>query len=185
MLHFPHAERKGYTVRRVIRCHPLKRAMSSTILFLCTGNYYRSRFAEIAFNHLAESAGLVWRAESRGFGLFDVNVGPISSHALEALQKAGFPVPENPRFPRVATLDDLQRAGRLIAVQESEHRPLMRERFPEWVGRVEYWDIHDVGWAEPGVAMPQLQSKVASLVVQLSRTIPSDYPTSLNSNTRS
>ena len=27
------------------------------VLFLCTGNYYRSRFAEILFNHAAQSGG--------------------------------------------------------------------------------------------------------------------------------
>lgn len=38
-----------------------------TVLFLCTGNYYRSRFAEYLFNHLAEQQTLEWRAESLGF----------------------------------------------------------------------------------------------------------------------
>jgi len=36
-----------------------------TVLFLCSGNYYRSRFAEIFFNWLAEEKSLSWRAESR------------------------------------------------------------------------------------------------------------------------
>ena len=36
------------------------------VLFLCTGNYYRSRFAEELFNHLAIQRGLAWRADSAG-----------------------------------------------------------------------------------------------------------------------
>ena len=36
------------------------------LLFLCTGNYYRSRFAELLFNALAREAGLSWIASSRG-----------------------------------------------------------------------------------------------------------------------
>jgi len=36
------------------------------ILFLCTGNYYRSRYAEEIFNHLAKREDLPWRAFSRG-----------------------------------------------------------------------------------------------------------------------
>ncbi len=59
--------------------------MTNTILFLCTGNYYRSRFAEILFNRLAKSRGLSWKAESRGLAL-DLatdNVGPISQFALQ------------------------------------------------------------------------------------------------------
>ncbi|MEJ7592066.1 MAG: low molecular weight phosphatase family protein, partial [Planctomycetaceae bacterium] len=31
-----------------------------TVLFLCTGNYYRSRYAEILFNAKAEEMGLEW-----------------------------------------------------------------------------------------------------------------------------
>ena len=36
-----------------------------TILFLCTGNYFRSRFAEQLFNHIAQAEALPWVAESR------------------------------------------------------------------------------------------------------------------------
>jgi protein-tyrosine-phosphatase len=35
------------------------------VLFLCTGNYYRSRFAELLFNYRARSTGLAWEASSR------------------------------------------------------------------------------------------------------------------------
>ncbi len=37
-----------------------------TVLFLCTGNYYRSRFAEALFNAVAGKMGLPWKATSRG-----------------------------------------------------------------------------------------------------------------------
>ena len=40
-----------------------------TVLFLSTGNYYRSRFAEILFNSIAPRYGLPWKAESRGLGV--------------------------------------------------------------------------------------------------------------------
>ena len=39
------------------------------VLFLCTGNYYRSRFAEAVFNSVAARMGLSWRASSRGLAL--------------------------------------------------------------------------------------------------------------------
>jgi protein-tyrosine phosphatase len=37
--------------------------------FLCTGNYYWSRFAEILFNSVAGKRGLPWQASSRGLAL--------------------------------------------------------------------------------------------------------------------
>ena len=57
-----------------------ERLMSRTynVLFLCTGNYYRSRFAAILFNHLARERSSPWSASSRGLkigftnGCFDV-----------------------------------------------------------------------------------------------------------------
>ena len=39
------------------------------VLFLCTGNYYCSRFAEILFDSVAGKMGLHWKASSRGLAL--------------------------------------------------------------------------------------------------------------------
>jgi hypothetical protein len=47
-------------------------------VFPCSGNYYRSRFAEELFNHAAKNAGLNWRASSRGLALEPENIGPVS-----------------------------------------------------------------------------------------------------------
>ena len=51
-----------------------------TILFLCTGNYYRSRLAEVLFNSVAGKMGLPWQASSRGLALERGvnNVGPMA-----------------------------------------------------------------------------------------------------------
>ena len=42
-----------------------------SVLFLCTGNYYRSRFAEIYFNSVAVKMGLSWRAFFRALALWN------------------------------------------------------------------------------------------------------------------
>jgi protein-tyrosine-phosphatase len=56
-----------------------------TVLFLCTGNYYRSRFAEILFNSVAAPMGLPWRASSRGLAIERGvnNIGPMSISAIK------------------------------------------------------------------------------------------------------
>ena len=41
----------------------LRMTAINRVLFLCTGIYYRSRFAEHFFNWLAETDGLPWRAD--------------------------------------------------------------------------------------------------------------------------
>ena len=59
-------------------------APESTVLFLCTGDYYRSRFAEVLFNSVAGKMGLPWRASSRGLALERGvnNVGPMAVEAV-------------------------------------------------------------------------------------------------------
>src|ERR1044071_452989 len=80
------------------------------VLFICTGNYYRSRFAESLFNALAEQRGLPWRADSRGTDIHGAgrwNVGPISVHAREALEARGVPIGVSLRMPAQLAERDL------------------------------------------------------------------------------
>src|SRR5207245_8856602 len=104
-----------------------------TVLFLCSGNYYRSRFAEVYFNWLAGQNALLWRADSRGLALDPANQGPISSHARRGLDVLGVPLPEPQRFPIDAIESDLAAAQLIVALKEAEHRPLIGSRFPAWV----------------------------------------------------
>jgi len=145
-------------------------AMSRTVLFLCTGNYYRSRFAEELFNHLAAEAGLDWQAASRGIALeLGVNnVGPISAHALRSLEACGIAVQRVERFPTQLRAEELGRADQVIALKEAEHRPLLQARFPGWADRVEYWHIDDLYDTPAGQALPEMERNVRNLIWRLS-----------------
>jgi protein-tyrosine phosphatase len=90
------------------------------ILFLCTGNYYRSRFAEHLFNYLATKQGLDWQADSRGLALERGvnNVGAISRYALEALAVRLVNVTDDERLPQSVTELDFQGATKVIALDE-------------------------------------------------------------------
>src|SRR5256885_17038856 len=72
-----------------------------TVLFLCTGNYYRSRFAEILFNSVAGKMGLPWQAASRGLALEPGvnNVGPMAGGAVTAPEAVGGRTPQPPTPP--------------------------------------------------------------------------------------
>jgi protein-tyrosine phosphatase len=110
-----------------------------TILFLCSGNYYRSRFAELLFNHVmppergyrADSAGLWPNCRSANFGA-------ISPDTISALRARGITLPASHRIPRDVTERDLRAAALTIALKEAEHRPLLSRHFPSFVERVEY-----------------------------------------------
>jgi low molecular weight protein-tyrosine phosphatase len=140
------------------------------VLFLCSGNYYRSRFAEELFNHLAPGAGVNHRADSAGLwpNCRTHNTGPMSSHTILGLKERGVPLPAVLRAPRDVSEADLQGAQLTIAVKESEHRPFVESRFPEWLGRIEFWHIDDVGDAPPSVALPLIERHVRELLERLS-----------------
>ncbi len=143
---------------------------SCRLLFLCTGNYYRSRFSEALFNSLATRAELNWTADSRGLatdqGLH--NVGPISAHALKGLETRGI-VAEVARFPEQVQERDLQSADLVIALNEVEHRALLDARFPSWSERVEYWQVEDLGRAPAGDAMAEMEEQTKKLILRLSQ----------------
>ena len=142
--------------------------MTPTVLFLCTGNYYRSRFAEILFNHLAAKQGLAWRAESRGLDLkIGRNVGPVSVHTRDACRTRGVPLPEPLRLPQALCEEDLRDARLVIAVKEAEHRPYLERQFPDWADRIRYWNVHDLDAAAANAAMSELEGLVHALVCEL------------------
>jgi translation initiation factor 1 (eIF-1/SUI1)/protein-tyrosine-phosphatase len=117
-----------------------------TVLFLCTGNYYRSRFAEILFNSVAGKMGLPWRALSMGLALERgvKNVGPMAVEAITALEALGVCAAEAvARLPAQVTTDDLEGADRVVALKQDEHLPLLQERFPTWAEKVEFWHVDD------------------------------------------
>jgi protein-tyrosine phosphatase len=135
-----------------------------TVLFLCSGNYYRSRFSEIYFNHRSAALGIPWRAESRGFRLHPGNVGPISPHAIAGLQRRALPLPEPLRFPLTAVEGDFLQAAHVVAVKEIEHRPMMRTYFPAREHQIEYWHIDDIDVADPTEALAQLELRLDELL---------------------
>lgn len=149
---------------------PLPRTgLVKRLLFLCTGNYYRSRYAEHVFNALAPAAGLTWLADSRGLNLAAGagNIGPLSPFALQRLQRRGLPPAAPLRFPQQAQAQDFSAADLVIALKRTEHEPMVAERFAAWAPRVEYWQVHDIDVALPDVALAELDAQLDALLRRL------------------
>jgi len=140
-----------------------------TVLFLCSANYYRSRFAEYFFNYHAKNDGLQWRADSRGIvvGRHN-NPGPISPHTAERLNDLGIHLNGDTRFPLQLTEADLSSADLVVAVKETEHREMLDELFLDWTNQVEYWQIDDLDCASPQDALSVLENELRSLIERLS-----------------
>lgn len=138
------------------------------ILFLCTGNYYRSRFAEIYFNWQAEHRGLPWRAESRGLALDARNTGPLSRHTSARLAACGISWAEYLRSPLPVEHADFAAADRVIAVKATEHQAIIESKFPTWLNKVEYWHVHDLDCATPPQTFAHLEEEIGQLLNSLS-----------------
>lgn len=120
------------------------------LIFICSGNYYRSRLAEILFNHEAKKAGLAWEAQSRGLlsarelkGLSSDAVAYLRKHKLEHLAK-------DPRNPIVVDVEDMTDSDMIIALCRTEHRPMIEQKFLALAkalhksGKIRYWNVYDI-----------------------------------------
>jgi len=137
------------------------------ILFVCTGNYYRSRFAEEYFNHLAKHNELHWKAYSKGLSQNMPslnNPGPISVHTLEALKSRGVEGEEIHRYPRPITKADFPTHDRIIAMSEIEHKPMIEERFLAHGKFVEYFEVGDLPVEKPESAINKIALHIEKLV---------------------
>lgn len=120
------------------------------VLFVCSGNFYRSRLAEILFNAAAEKAGVVWRAESRGLlktgelkGMSEHSVNYLKDHDLGHLAK-------EPRDPMVLDVEDITAFDLIIGLCREEHEPIINQKYLSLArammkaGRIRYWQIYDI-----------------------------------------
>lgn len=136
------------------------------VLFICTGNYYRSRFAEAVFNHHTAAAELPWEAFSRGLKL-QFDHGDLSPYTARALEERGIDLSRT--GPVRVTLDetDLQRAELRVALCETEHRPMVQSRFAAWEPEVRFWSVADVPFSQPHEALPRIEAAVLELIEEL------------------
>jgi protein-tyrosine phosphatase len=136
------------------------------ILFICTGNYYRSRFAEALFNHEAARRGLTWSAFSRGLAIHLAPPG-LSPHTTAELQRRSILFTQTGAEPVQVAEADFRRARRVIALKEEEHRPMMNRLHPAWADRIDYWTISDLDFAPPEVALAAIAANVSTLLAEL------------------
>jgi len=133
------------------------------ILFICTGNYFRSRFAEAFFNYQAEIQKINWRAYSRGLGIH-FSEGDLSPFTKEYLEKNNISLNYTSKSRKALTELDLIEAQIQIALKKSEHFHRMQKQFPQWANRINYWNVHDIDVAQPVESLKDIEGKVLSII---------------------
>ena len=157
-----------------------------TVVFICTGNFYRSRFSEYLFNALAKKHGLHWRATSRGLrAKMADGEGPISEFAAYRLTAMDVPF-DGERFPLQLSEADLENADLVVALKKAEHHAMMKEQFPAWADRIQYWNIDDMDCATADESLPLCESRLKCLVDRLlAEQKPQETPARLRAESMS
>jgi protein-tyrosine phosphatase len=138
-----------------------------TVLFVCTANLYRSRIAEALFNHQAQSLGLGWCAFSRGMSTEMTTMSGLAPHARDALAARQVDPIHTAKDKTPLSKDDLEMAHIIIALSDDEHRPMVRDQFPDWLDQFNFWTIEDTHLVPPAKAVAAIAAEVNQLVDDL------------------
>jgi predicted translation initiation factor SUI1 len=85
--------------------------------------------------------------------------------AIKALERMGIRAPADfARLPQEVTTDELDQAQFIVALKQTEHLPMLQERFPAWIEKVEFWDVDD----DPKV-LGLIEREVMDLIARLIR----------------
>lgn len=148
-------------------------AIMRRVLFLCTGNYFCSRFSEDWFNYCVRTRNLQDRLEAKSAGLAvhagNGNVGPMAIEAIAALTARGLVLDRAKLHrPRQLSESELMDADCVVAVDAEAHLPMVQAQFPGWESRILFWNVKDLGDGDVGVdPITQLQHCVEQLVDRL------------------
>ena len=147
------------------------------VLFLCTGNYFRSRFSELLFRDLIAKHQCSDAVEVTSAGLNVTpdsgNVGAMAPEAIQALAERDISVdPAVLPMPHQVERNELDAADVVVAVDEAAHRPMVQAQFPEREQAVRFWTVKDLGEEEGGEEeggdpISQLERQVQQLFSEL------------------
>lgn len=138
-----------------------------TILFVCTDNIFRSRFAEAVFNHHAQTRELGWCAFSRGLNPDVTDFDGLSQHSQTAMESRGIELHHTASNKAPLTEEDLEMAHIIIAMSEDEHQPMVARNFPKWLDQFNFWQIEDQELCDPAEALALIEKETEALIADL------------------
>jgi len=161
------ASKTGPTASRTVK--PVK------VLFICTGNYYRSRFAEAYLKHVASQGQRRVVVFSRGTALAEHShlVSPLVTAELD---RRGISVSLIDGAPVQLTEDDLKNADVIVGLNKPEHQPKIAQMFPSFdLSKVVFWDVPDADVLAAPAAFERIVRHVDALAKDL-ETGPAPSP---------
>jgi protein-tyrosine phosphatase len=101
------------------------------ILFICTGNFYRSVFAEVYMNHLCSLLKLDSKSFSRGFDICAADTvadiyGEVSPYTIERLKLHSIEHNLENHKREMVCQKDIDYADMIVVLDKEEHTPFMK-----------------------------------------------------------
>ena len=133
------------------------------VLFVCTANIHRSRFAEEVFNYFSEKNKKSASAFSAGLRVGDYNFRKIYYPALDNLEKFNILPKRADELSVHINNIDLNQYDRLICMDKNEHKPMVQSDSHLSTFKFEYWDITDMPKVDSNISLPKCYKQVESL----------------------
>ena len=144
-------------------------AEKTKVVFVCTGNYYRSRFAESYFNYLCDILKLNYEADSYGLAIHYADElaekhGELSPFSRERMEHIGIPDNYFERSRKSLTKDAIENSDVIIAMDEDEHTEMIMEQFPSYINQFNFFKVKDVFDWEPKQTLDETQKMVEMMI---------------------
>lgn len=145
------------------------------VLFVCTRNVFRSRFAEALFNWTASKTNLSVRAISRGLAPQLALEDSLSPYVEGALRSNGISLSHTSPTKSHLRENDLRQSLRVIVLNDREHRAPLSEQYPDLVASFEFWNVEELSRWEPERMIGHIEEEVRALVMGLrEQSMPSN-----------
>ena len=149
------------------------------ILFVCTGNYYRSKFCENLWQYLLEKFDQKGEVSSSGLKpelalLWKEAFGNISPFTSRALDKIGVPLYDDSSL-HLLTEYEVKSNDKIVFINRDEHMPLLSDlRINVPVSKIIAWENEDVDQEFPIEALFLMMSNVCNLFQETYKINTSD-----------
>lgn len=142
------------------------------ILFVCTGNYYRSKFCENLWQHLLERFDKEGEVSSSGLKpelalLWKDAFGPVSPFTVKALKVMGVKLSDNSSL-HLLNQNEIYDCDKIVFINKEEHMPLLKESgLTVPVEKIICWENEDVDEEFPMESIFSMTENVCKLFQSL------------------
>ena len=136
-------------------------------LFICTKNFYRSRFAESYFNYLSNRYEVDAMSKSAGLKIHLADEkaskeGEISLIAKNKLDSMGISSEFYSKKREKLTEKMLENSDYIIVMDEDEHFSMFLEHFPKYIKKVIFYRAKDIEHCDADITLNYIKKMIES-----------------------